>query len=255
MKKLPISVIFITKNEADRIEKAIDSVADWVDEIIVVDSGSNDDTVQKAERLEAKTFFNEWPGYGQQKRFAEEKTSHDWILNLDADERVTVELKDEILALFKKPEQLADGYRIAIHDIIYLSNKLNPKTPYKPIRLYKKSKGRYSESPVHDRVIMQDDAITDKLNGKIAHASIRDFSHRVEKMNAYSSAQVEDMINKGRKPSKVRIVLEFWLSFLKRYFLKGYWRQGLIGYIYAMNYAYSRFLRQIKLYEHYKKNS
>ncbi|WP_151670263.1 glycosyltransferase [Nitrincola schmidtii] len=83
MKKLPISVIFITKNEADRIEKAIDSVADWVDEIIVVDSGSNDDTVQKAERLEAKTFFNEWPGYGQQKRFAEEKTSHDWILNLE----------------------------------------------------------------------------------------------------------------------------------------------------------------------------
>lgn len=253
MKKLPISATIITKNESDRISEAIESVKNWVDEVIIVDSGSSDDTIFKAQKLGAKVFFNEWPGYGKQKRFAEENSSNDWILNLDADERITHELKEEIINIFGKHDDLADGYKISIHDIIYLTNKLNPKTPYTPIRLYKKSKGRYSESPVHDRVIMLSDTKIAYLTGKIAHQSIRNFSHRVDKMNAYSSAQAQDLIAKGRKPSKVRIVFEFWMSFAKRYFLKGYWKQGLIGYIYAMNYAYSRFLRQIKHYEEYKK--
>lgn len=252
MKKLPISVIIITLNEADRIEALIESVKNWVDEIILVDSGSSDETVKIAKQLGAYVVFNKWPGYGLQKRFAEEQASNDWLLNLDADERVTESLKSEIAQCFSNPSTMADGYHIAIHDIIYLTNKLNPKTPYKPVRLYRKSKGRYSDSSVHDRVIMEANAKTQQLKEKIAHASIRNFSHRVDKMNAYSSAQVEDMISKGRKASKARIVMEFWLSFMKRYFLKGYWRQGLIGYIYAMNYAYSRFLRQIKLYEYDK---
>lgn len=252
MDKLPISVIIITLNEADRIGALIDSVRGWVDEIILVDSGSQDETVNIAKQLGVNVIHHAWPGYGQQKRYAEEQASNDWLLNLDADERVTASLKREIVECFSQPTNMADGYHIAIHDMIYLTDKLNPITPYNPIRLYRKSKGRYSESPVHDRVIMEANAKTGQLTGKIAHASIRNFSHRVEKMNAYSTAQVEDMVNKGRKPSKTRIIMEFWLSFMKRYFLKGYWRQGLIGYIYAMNYAYSRFLRQIKLYEHQK---
>lgn len=254
MNKLPISVIIITQNESDRIQAAIKSVSEWVSEIIIVDSGSTDDTVTKAKMLGAKTFFNEWQGYGKQKRFAEEQASNEWLLNLDADERVTDDLQKEILKLFQEPILLADGYYIAIHDVIYLTKKLNPKTPYKPIRLYNKLKGRYSDSPVHDRVIMKPDAKVKKLSGKIAHESIRNFSHRVDKLNAYSSAQVADLITKGRIPSTTRIIVEFWTSFIKRYFIKGYWRQGLVGYIYAMNYAYSRFLRQIKLYEAYKNN-
>ena len=254
MNKLPISVIMITQNESDRIHAAIKSVSEWVSEIIIVDSGSTDDTLIQAKKLGAKTFFNEWQGYGKQKRFAEEQASHEWLLNLDADERVTHDLQKEIQMLIQEPNHLADGYYIAIHDVIYLTNKLNPKTPYKPIRLYNKSKGRYSDSPVHDRVMMEPNAKVKILTGKIAHESIRNFTHRVDKLNAYSSAQVADLMAKGRTPSTTRIIMEFWISFMKRYFLKGYWRQGLVGYIYAMNYAYSRFLRQIKLYEAYKNN-
>lgn len=253
MEKLPISVIIIALNEADRIEAAIRSVIDWVDEVILVDSGSQDNTVELATELGAHVMFNAWPGYGQQKRFAEEQARNDWLLNLDADERVTEPLRSEIAEHFTQTQMLVDGYHIAIHDIIYPTDELNPNTPYQPVRLYRKSKGRYSDSPVHDRVIMQPDSQVEKLRGKIAHASIRSFSHRVEKMNSYSDAQVQDMVAKGRKPSVARILLEFWLSFIKRYCFKGYWRKGMIGYIYAMNYAYSRFLRQIKLYEHYKK--
>lgn len=255
MEKLPISVIIITLNEADRIEAAIRSVIDWVDEVVLIDSGSQDNTVELAAQSGARVMFNAWPGYGQQKRFAEEQARNDWLLNLDADERITEPLRHEIAEHFTQPQMLADGYQIAIHDIIYPTEELNPNTPYKPVRLYRKSKGRYSESPVHDRVIMQPDTQIEKLRGKIAHESIRSFSHRVEKMNAYSDAQVQDMVAKGRKPSVARILLEFWLSFIKRYFFKGYWRKGLIGYVYAVNYAYSRFLRQIKLYEYYKRKS
>lgn len=247
--QLPVSVTLITLNEADRIADAILSVRDWVSEVVVIDSGSTDDTVQVAEALGARVFYNPWPGYGQQKRFAEDQATEDWILNIDADERILPELQQELQQLFQQPDRLAEGYHVAIHDRLYLTDRLSSYTPYNPVRLYRKSCGRYSDSPVHDRVIMQDGASTGQLKGRIAHDSLRSFGHRLDKMNAYTDAQARDMLNKGRKPSRIRMVIDFWISFISGYCFRGYWRGGLMGYIYAMNFAYSRFLRQIKLYE------
>lgn len=250
---LPISVTIIALNEDDRISKAIESVKGWTDEIIVIDSGSTDTTVDTVSTAGASVIFNPWPGYGQQKRFAEGQAKNDWILNIDADERVLPELRNEIIELFTHNNPTADGYFIAIHDRLYLTDKLSSYTPYNPVRLYRKSKGRYSESPVHDRVIMLADSQTAQLKGKIAHDSLRSFHHRIEKMNAYTEAQAADLLARGRKPSRFRIITEFWTSFISGYFFRGYWRSGLMGFIYAINFAYSRFLRQIKLYEHSKK--
>lgn len=252
MKKLPISVTIITLNESGRIGDAIRSVKEWVDEVIVVDSGSNDDTVCTCKSLGATVFYNKWPGYGEQKRYAEELSSNDWILNIDADERISTELMKEIYSIFMNERELADAYYIPIHDIIYPTSRVSKSTPYYPVRLYRKSKGRYSESPVHDRVIMNIKSNTLNLEGKILHHPIKNYTHRVEKMNKYSSAQVDDMQTKGRKASVTRIFLEFPISFIKRYIFKHYWREGVAGFIYSMNYAYSRFLRQIKLYEREK---
>lgn len=247
--KLPISVTLITLNEADRIEQAIHSVRDWVDEVIVIDSGSQDGTQAVAEAAGARVIFNAWPGYGQQKRFAEDQAQNDWILNIDADERILAELRDEILSLFTSGTPAADGYFMAIHDRLYLTDQLSAYTPYNPVRLYRKSRGRYSESPVHDRVIMQEGAKTTQLKGRVAHDSLRSFYHRIEKMNDYTEAQAADLLARGRKASRFRILTDFWTSFISGYFFRGYWRGGLMGFIYAMNFAYSRFLRQIKCYE------
>ena len=252
---LPLSVIIIAQDEADRIALAIESVRDWVDEVVVVDSGSTDGTQELAASLGARVVHHDWPGYGQQKRYAEDQARNDWVLNIDADERILPELRDEIVQIFTGDTDPADGYYIAIHDRLYCTDRLSRYTPYKPIRLYRKSKGRYSASPVHDRVHMNEAATTAELQGRMAHDSLKSFHHRIEKMNEYTEAQAKDLLARGRKPSRFRLITEFWTAFIVGYFFRGYWRGGLMGYIYAVNFAYSRFLRQIKHLEkkHFEK--
>ncbi|MBC8523144.1 glycosyltransferase family 2 protein, partial [PVC group bacterium] len=99
--RLPISVFIIAKNEADRIPLAIASVIDWVDEVIVIDSGSDDETVSVSESLGARVIFNEWEGYGPQKVFGETLCNNDWLLNIDADEEITPSLRNEIERVFE----------------------------------------------------------------------------------------------------------------------------------------------------------
>lgn len=247
--KLPISVTIICCNESERIQETIECVEDWVDEVIVVDSGSIDGTQDIVRKTTAKLFFNEWSGYGQQKRFAEDQARNDWIFNIDADERVLPELTDEIKKRFLSESKDADAYKVPIYDRFLCTRELSKYKPYNPVRLYKKSAGRYRNSSVHDRVVLPATAIVKQLNCGIAHDSLKSFNHRIEKMNSYTDAQVDDLMSKGRKFSKARIVLEFWASFLICYIRRGYWRNGLMGYIYSINFAYSRFLRAIKLFE------
>lgn len=246
--KLPISAIIITKNESDIISESLNSVIDWVDEVILIDSYSDDGTDIIAKNAGAKVIQREWPGYGPQKRYAEDQTVNDWILNIDADEIVTTELTNEIRELFDSSIH-ADGFRISIKDQFIGSNRLSTYTPYRPVRLYNKTVGRYRDNIVHDRVVMPKHAKILALKGCIAHKSFRSFRKRIEKMNDYSDDQVKDMILKGRKFTKKRVVFEPIISFINCYILRGYWRDGFYGYIYSVNFAYSRFLRAIKLLE------
>jgi len=253
--KLPISVTIICKNEADRIQETINAVEGWVDEIIVIDSGSTDGTQEIVTKTSAKLYFNEWQGYGQQKRFAEDLATNDWILNIDSDERVLPRLRDELIENFNACSDELDAYKIPILDRFLITNQLSTYKPYNPVRLYRKSVGRYRDSTIHDRVVLPEGARVQQLKNPIAHDSVKSFRHRVEKMNDYTDAQVEDMVVKARKQSGLRLVGEFWISFLKCYFLRGYWKNGLIGYIYSINFAYSRFLRGIKFLEWASKNA
>lgn len=247
--RLPISAFIICLNEEDRIERAIASVMDWVDEVIVIDSGSHDKTVALAEALGARVLHNDWPGYGAQKRFGEEQCRNEWLLNLDADEEVSPELAAEIRAVFNAEPQ-ADIFRIHIADVF--AHEDAPASwayAYWQYRLYKKSAGRFSASSVHDTVRLNPEARLQDLKAPMYHRSVRSISWSVFKMNRYSDMQVADMAERQRTLSPWRMVFEFPLAFLKSYLLRQNFRYGFWGLVVAHNYAYSRFLRVAKCHE------
>lgn len=249
-KKLPISAFIISKNEEDRIAFAINSVKDWVYEVIVVDSGSEDSTVSIAEQLGAKVEFNSWPGYGAQKRFAEEKCKCNWVFNLDADEEITPELKKEIRYIFEGGVLHRDVYSIFISDV-FPHEKRPARWAYGhwQYRLYDKRVSRFSDSIVHDTVRPGMSAKTARLRSKMIHRPQRSLAFAVEKMNRYSDAQVRDMVANNRTISRVRVIFQFPLAFLKSYFLRRNFLYGTYGWVHSVNYAFSRHLRVAKAYE------
>lgn len=248
---LPLSVFIIAKNEADRIGKSIQSVADWVDEVIVIDSGSSDGTPEAARSFGAKVVHNDWPGYGPQKRFGEDQCRNDWLLNIDADEEVTPELAEEIRQLMGSGRHTsAGGWRIMIRDLYAHETAPAPWAyGYHQIRLYDRRQGRFSDSTVHDTVRPSEGTRLADLSGMIAHRSIRSLEFQVGKYNRYSDMQVADMRKRGRRLPRWRLLTEFPGAFLKAYIVRQYWRYGWWGLILAVNYGHARFLRVAKAYE------
>ncbi|WP_439527686.1 glycosyltransferase family 2 protein [Pannonibacter sp.] len=248
---LPLSVFIIARDEADRIADTIRSVKDWVDEVIVIDSGSVDATVAVAEAEGARVVFNAWPGYGPQKRFGEDQCRNDWLFNLDADEVVTSGLAEEIRALMGAGGHLAaDGWRVMIRDVY--AHEDEPASwayGYHQIRLYDRRRGRFSASTVHDTVRPEPGARLADLKGIVAHHSIRSLTFQVEKYNRYSTMQVTDMRVRGRSLPRWRLLTEFPFAFLKAYVARKYMRYGWWGLILSLNYAHARFLRVAKAYE------
>ncbi|WP_068087840.1 glycosyltransferase family 2 protein [Polycladidibacter stylochi] len=251
MVHLPISVFIIALNEADRIGRCIESVRGWVDEIIVVDSGSTDGTPAVAEAKGAKVIFNAWPGYGEQKRFGEDLCRNDWILNIDADEAVSLELALEIQKLFDAGVITAcDFWTVDIRDV--WAHEVTPAKHaygYKQIRLYNRTIGRFSKSTVHDTVRPPKGAQERHLEGIIEHRSIRSIEFQVNKMNRYSTMQVADLRKRGRVLPRFRLLSEFPIAFLKAYFIRKYCLYGWWGIVISTNYAFSRFLRVAKALE------
>ena len=242
-----LSVFIIAKNEADRIGDTIRALRDLADEIVVVDSGSSDGTQALAEALGARVIFNPWPGYGPQKRFAEDQCRHDWLLNVDADEVVSSELKEEIGALFASGGPARDAYRLGISEIFPGEGKPHPWAyTLRPVRLYRKDRGRYAASLVHDRVELTPGARVGRLRGLIHHYSVRSLGDQIDKLNSYSDQQAEDLAIRGVSIPTWRVFVEFPANFLKAYVGRRHFVRGVYGFLTAMNYAISRHLRIAK---------
>lgn len=254
----PISVFIIAKNEADRIISPIKSVIDWVDEVIVIDSGSEDDTIAVSKALGASAFYNDWQGYGAQKIFGEAKCRNNWILNIDADETVSPQLAAEIKKMFeggKEPELAA--YHIPIKIVSRFSHKPSWLAPSNdPLRFYDKRYAGFKDSTVHDSVIIKNGSKKEgKLKGVLLHRCFRSYAHAVQKINFYTSMQAEDMLAKGRFPSAIRLLAEPILSFIKAYVLRRYALLGVDGFTESVIYAFSRTLRLAKAREKFKEKS
>jgi glycosyltransferase involved in cell wall biosynthesis len=251
MEKLPVSVFIIAQNEADRIPLTIQSVSDWADEIIVIDSGSEDDTVAVSESLGARVVFNEWRGYGPQKVFGEGLCRNDWLLNLDADEEVSPELAASIRAVFHG-EPACSAYRLPILPLHSFQLRGHAWTAtHRPVRLYRKGRAGFKDSPVHDSVVVREGR-TGTLRGMVNHRSFRSLSHHVDKVNSYSSAQAEDRFAKGRNPWAVELVAVPPLAFLKQYLLRREFVNGIDGVIVSYMYAFQRFIRLAKTRERFQ---
>jgi glycosyltransferase involved in cell wall biosynthesis len=247
---LPVSAFIITKNEADRLPPVLAALDGLVSEVVVVDSGSTDTTVQIAEAAGARVLHNDWPGYGPQKRFAEDQCRFDWLLNVDADEVIQPDMAAALRALFatENPEPAAYGLNI----VEVFPGEENPH-PWAfaddPVRFWHRSVGRYSDSIVHDRVKLGPGVRPRRLKGRILHYCSRSIGHTMAKLNQYSDLQAEDLEVRGRKLPWIRLLLEFPFTFLKAYFQRRHFLRGTYGFITAMNYAAYRYLRVAKHWE------
>lgn len=254
---MKISATIITLNEEANIRAACESLT-WADEIIIVDSGSTDKTREIAEECGARVISNDWPGFAAQKQFAVEQTANDWILSLDADERLSDELKTSIAKLRQDGEgKLADGYRVPRRS--YYQGRWIKGGGWYPdwqLRLYRKSRGRWEPRHIHESVKLDSGARLGKLSGDILHYSVRDSAHHHQMIGErYAPLAARQMFEEGRQTSPLRIATAAPAAFVSSFILKAGFRDGLAGISIASFAAHHAFLKHLMLWEKQKRQS
>ena len=241
-----VSVIVITSNEARNVGAALESVR-WADDIVVVDSGSTDDTVAIARRHTDRVVTHPWVGYGAQKNYAAGLAAHDWVLSLDADERVTPALTQEIRALLAAGPA-RQGYRIprATH---YLGRWIRSTDwyPDRQLRLYDRRAGRWNDRRVHESVIV--DGPVGQLEAEIEHRAYRNVSHHLRTIDRYSTLAADQMLADGRRVRWVDLAAHPPFAFLRNYVTRLGLRDGTPGLIVSVLNSYYVFLKYAKRWE------
>jgi glycosyltransferase involved in cell wall biosynthesis len=243
-----VSVVVITLNEASHIDDALASVA-WADEIVVVDSGSTDNTVQLAERHTDRVTSHAWPGYGAQKDHATSLASHDWVLSLDADERVTPELAAEITARLDVDEDPPHrGYRIP-RTTRYAGRWMRTTDWYPDyqLRLYDRRVASWSTDLVHESVRV--DGPVGTLARDIQHYAYPDLSSHVATINRYTTLAADQLTRDGRTAGLVDVLVHPPAAFLRNYLLHRGCLQGSAGFLVSVMNSYYVFLKYAKLRE------
>jgi glycosyltransferase involved in cell wall biosynthesis len=242
-----VSVTLIARNEGPNIGAALDSVA-WADEVVVVDSESTDDTVEIAKGRGARVHVNPWPGYGAQKNYAASLARHDWILSLDADERVTPALAREIQETFAR-EPAVRGYRIprvAHHLGRWI--RTTDWYPNRKLRLYDRRSGRWDETQrVHETLYVS--GPIGVLRSELEHHTYRDLSHQLATLDHYSTLAAQDLHDQGVRARAVDVVLLPPLTFLRNYIARRGFLDGLPGLIISAQNAHYVLLKYAKLWE------
>ncbi len=241
-----LTVTLVTRNEAANIAAALESIR-WADEIVVVDSESTDDTVAIARRFTERVVVRPWPGYVAQKNFAADQASHDWILSLDADERVSPELAHEIRALLSGAPTAA-GYRIP--RVTFHFGRWIRSTDWYPdyqLRLYDRRRAQWAGRHVHESVRANGPVV--RLHGELQHYAYRDIAHHLQTMDRYTTLAARQMFEDGRRAGWIDILLVPRLTFFRNYILRGGFRDGMAGLVISAMNAYYVGLKFAKLWE------
>lgn len=247
-----LSAVIITKNEADRIGRCIQSLEGLASDVVVVDSGSSDDTIKIAKELGARVIETEWLGYGPTKNFGNAHAKHDWILSIDSDEYVTDDLKTEILRLnLSEPEV----YTIDRQNY-YLGQKIKHSgwSPDWVQRIFHKESVEWNDSLVHERLLIPTDHKVLKIKGKLNHDSYRSKEDHISKIDKYARLKAESWVKNGKSPSSMKRLMGGTFKAFQSYVLKLGFLDGSAGLELArMNHYLVK--KQLDWYENLKSNT
>jgi len=244
---MKISIVIITQNEEDRVEQTLKSCSEIADEIVVVDSFSTDKTIDILKKYKVKIFQKKFIDYGSQKNFAMGKAKNEWILNLDADERVSKELKENILKLKQKYKIDTDGFLIN-RKTFYMGKwiKHSGWYPDRKLRLFRKSKSRW-QGRIHERLILN--GKIQKINGDILHFTYRNITDHIKRINRYSKMQAEDIVRRKTKLLFLRLLLLPPITFIRFYLWKTGILDGFPGIVIAMVSCWGTAMKYMKAIE------
>ncbi len=241
-----LSVTVITANEEDNIAACLESVR-WAEDIVVLDSGSTDRTVEIARRYTDRVLTAPWEGFSRNKNLALEYAREPWVFSLDADERVTAELGEEIRGVVAA-DGPADGYRVARRN--YFCGRWIRHLGWWPdysVRLFRRGKGRFTDREVHESVAV--DGRVDALRHPLEHYTYRSLSDFVGRMDRYSQLAARELDKRGRRLRWGELLWRPWFTFLNLYLLKRGFLEGQAGFTLAALYSMYNFLKYAKLAE------
>ncbi len=242
----PLSVTIITRDESANLAGALESVA-WADDVVVVDAESRDDTAAIARRFTPRVVVREWPGYVAQKNFAAEQACHDWILSLDADERVTPALAEEIRRVLVSTPAEA-GFRLP-RASFYLGRWIRSTDWYPDfqLRLYDRRRARWEGRYVHESV--KADGPVGTLRGEVLHYPYRDIADHVQRIDRYTTLAARQASERGKRASIADVAVRPPLAFLRNYVLRLGIRDGQAGLVVSLLNSYYVLLKFAKLWE------
>ncbi|MCD4830009.1 MAG: glycosyltransferase family 2 protein [Candidatus Cloacimonetes bacterium] len=244
-----LSAVIITKNEEDNLPRCLKSLA-WADEIVLVDSGSTDKTLDIARSFNCSVYVTEWLGFGKAKQFAVSKASNPWTLVVDADEEVTPALRDEITQLLQAPRFFA--YRI-LRRSYYLGRMITHsgwQTDY-TLRLFDRTKAAFNDKPVHESV--QTDYPIGKIDKPLLHYTYPNLQVHLRKMDTYGNLGAENLFRKGKRSSIAKALMRAVAKFFKMYILKQGFKDGKEGLVLALMSSFGVFYKYIRLWEKCKR--
>lgn len=248
---MKISATIIAFDEEVNIKEACQSVA-WADEIVVVDSQSTDATRDIAASQGARVIVNPWPGFAIQKQFAVDQAQHEWIFSLDADERVSDELRASIEALRSHDDsQLADGYLLS-RRTFYQGRWIRGGGwyPDRQLRLFRKMHGHWKKRHIHESVEMKPGSRVEVLQGDLLHFTARDAAYHHRMIGErYAPLAAKQMFEEGRRTSALSIATAAPSAFIRSLILKAGFRDGLAGFSIASFAAHHAFLKHLMLWE------
>ena len=241
---MKISAIIITKNEEHSIRDCLESIS-WVDEIIILDSGSKDKTLKICKEFKAKIFIKSWRGFGFQKNEALRLAKFKWILSIDADEIITKKLKNEIIAIAQSNSP-AEAYSIPRRSF-YCGNliKFSGWQSDFVVRFFQKKFCNFSNDLVHEKVVVN--GVTLKTKGYMIHYAFENFEEVIKKINIYSSLSANMLFEKKEKSSLKKAIFHAFWSFIKTYFIKLGFLDGRSGLMLSISNAEGTYYRYIKL--------